>query len=171
MNSLLCQDRVVGSDHIAIGMVGVRAIKVKAIDLEGLCHCHERELVHLDRLIEEWVGLCYAEHYVSLLAHMAKYAGLPWDCILSAELARHYKPDAEAYLKAIELLSCAPSEVMMVAAHQGDLRHAAQVGMKTAFVLRPLERGPDGKKDLTPDPDFDIVARDFHDLADKLGCY
>ena len=108
---------------------------------------------------------------VSLLANMAKYAGLPWDCILSAELARHYKPDTEAYLKAIELLSCDPSEVMMVAAHQGDLRHAAQVGMKTAFVLRPLERGPDGKKDLTPDPDFDIMARDFHDLADKLECY
>ena len=108
---------------------------------------------------------------VSLLANMAKYAGLPWDCILSAELARHYKPDAEAYLKAIELLGCDPSEVMMVAAHQGDLRHAAQVGMKTAFVLRPLERGPDGKKDLTPDPDFDIMTRDFHDLADKLGCY
>lgn len=108
---------------------------------------------------------------ISLLANMAKYAGLPWDCILSAELARHYKPDAEAYLKAIELLGCDPSEVMMVAAHQGDLRHAAQVGMKTAFVLRPLERGPDGKKDLTPDPDFDIMARDFHDLADKLECY
>lgn len=108
---------------------------------------------------------------VSLLANMAKYAGLPWDCILSAELARHYKPDAEAYLKAIELLSCDPSEVMMVAAHQGDLRHAAQVGMKTAFVLRPFERGPDREKDLTPDPDFDIMARDFHDLADKLGCY
>ena len=102
---------------------------------------------------------------------MAKYGGLPWDCILSAELARHYKPDAEVYLKAIELLSCEPGEVMMVAAHQGDLRHAARVGMKTAFVLRPFERGAESKKDLTPDPDFDIVARDFHDLADQLGCF
>ena len=107
---------------------------------------------------------------VSLLTNMAKYGGLPWDCILSAELARHYKRDPEAYLTAIELLSCDPHEVMMVAAHQGDLRAAASVGMKTAFVLRPLEQGPDGKKDLRPDPDFDIVARDFHDLAEQLGC-
>ncbi len=123
------------------------------------------------RLKSRYVIATLSNGNVSLLANMAKYAGLPWDCILSAELARHYKPDAEAYLKAIELLSCDPSDVMMVAAHQGDLRHATQVGMKTAFVLRPFERGPDGKNDLTPDPDFDIVARDFHDLADKLGCY
>ncbi|MDP6038874.1 MAG: haloacid dehalogenase type II [Candidatus Latescibacteria bacterium] len=107
---------------------------------------------------------------VSLLTNMAKYGGLPWDCILSAELAQHYKRDPEAYLTAIDLLSCEPHEVMMVAAHQGDLRSAASVGMKTAFVLRPLEQGPGGKKDLTPDPDFDIVARDFHDLAEQLGC-
>ena len=123
------------------------------------------------RLKSRYTTATLSNGNVSLLANMAKYAGLPWDCILSAELARHYKPDAEAYLKAIELLSYAPSEVMMVAAHQGDLRHAAQVGMKTAFVLRPFERGPDSEKDLTPDPDFDIVAHDFHDLADKLGCY
>ena len=108
---------------------------------------------------------------VSLLANMAKYGGLPWDCILSAELAGHYKPDAETYLKAIELLSCEPHEVMMVAAHQGDLHHAARVGMKTAYVFRPLEQGPNAKKDLPPDLDFDIIAHDFHDLADQLGCY
>jgi 2-haloacid dehalogenase len=89
---------------------------------------------------------------VSLLAHMAKYGGLPWDCILSAELAHHYKPDPEAYLNATHLLSCQPDEVMMVAAHQGDLRAAAKVGMKTAFVMRPLEHGPDGQVDITPDP-------------------
>ena len=108
---------------------------------------------------------------VSLLANMAKYGGLPWDCILSAELSGHYKGDPEAYLKAIELLSCEPHEVMMVAAHQGDLRNAAMVGMKTGFVLRPFERGPDGNKDLTPDPGFDFVAQDFHDLADQLRCF
>ena len=108
---------------------------------------------------------------VSLLANMAKYGGLPWDCIFSAELAGHYKPDVETYLKAIELLSCEPREVMMVAAHQGDLHHAARVGMKTAFVFRPFERGPSEKKDLPPDLDFDIIAHDFHDLADQLGCF
>ena len=108
---------------------------------------------------------------VSLLANMAKYGGLPWDCIFSAELAGHYKPDVETYLKAIELLSCEPREVMMVAAHQGDLHHAARVGMKTAFVFRPFERGPNAKKDLPPDLDFNIIAHDFHDLADQLGCF
>jgi 2-haloacid dehalogenase len=105
---------------------------------------------------------------VSLLTNMAKYGGLPWDCILSAELAHHYKPDPETYLTAADLLSCKPEEVMMVAAHQGDLRAAAKVGLKTAFVLRPFEYGRDAEIDLTPDPDFDYVAEDFHDLADQL---
>lgn len=122
------------------------------------------------RLKSRYVIAPLSNGNVSLLTHMAKYGGLPWDCILSAELGRHYKPDPEAYLTAIELLSCEPHEVMMVAAHQGDLRSAARVGMKTGFVLRPLERGPDGKKDLRPDPNFDIVARDFHDLAEQLEC-
>ena len=109
---------------------------------------------------------------VSLLANMAKYGGLPWDCILSAELAGHYKPDAETYLKAIELLSCEPREVMMVAAHQGDLHHAARVGMKTALCISTLRAGvPTQKKILPPDLDFDIIAHDFHDLADQLGCF
>jgi len=106
---------------------------------------------------------------VSQLANMAKYGGLPWDCILSAELAHHYKPDPETYLTAAAFLSCEPQEVMMVAAHQGDLRAAAKVGMKTAFVMRPFEHGREADVDLTPDPDFDYVAQDFHDLADKLN--
>jgi 2-haloacid dehalogenase len=106
---------------------------------------------------------------VALLANMAKYGGLPWDCILSAELAHHYKPDPETYLSAADLLDCEAQEVMMVAAHQGDLRAAAKVGMKTAFVLRPFERGRGVEIDLTPDPDFNYVAQDFHDLANQLS--
>lgn len=120
------------------------------------------------RLKSQFVIATLSNGNVSLLAHMAKYGGLPWDCILSAELAHHYKPDPEAYLTAIHLLSCQPEEVMMVAAHQGDLRAAAKVGMKTAFVVRPFEHGPDGRVDLTPDAPFDYVAQDFHDLADQL---
>jgi len=120
------------------------------------------------RLKSKFVIATLSNGNVSLLTHMAKYGGLPWDCILSAELANHYKPDSETYLKAIDLLGCQPDEVMMVAAHQGDLRAASKVGMKTAFVLRPLEHGPDNVPDLTPDPDFDYVAQDFHDLADQL---
>ena len=57
----------------------------------------------------------------------------------------------------------------MVAAHQSDLRAAQAVGFKTAFVPRPLEFGPQGRPDLTPDASFDLVVKDFIELAEKLG--
>ena len=106
---------------------------------------------------------------VSLLAHMAKNADLPWDCILSAELVRHYKPDPETYRMAPELLSLEPAEVMLVAAHNGDLVAAAAQGLATGFVARPTEYGPHQVKDFKAEHDFDVVARDFADLADQLG--
>lgn len=106
---------------------------------------------------------------VALMTNMAKYAGLPWDCILGAELARHYKPDPESYQTAVELLMLRPEQVMMVAAHQGDLLAAQRAGLRSAFVPRPMEFGPDNRPDPTPDPSFDVVAKDFVDLADRLG--
>ncbi len=106
---------------------------------------------------------------VALLTNMAKNAGLPWDCILSAELVKHYKPDPEAYLGAADLLGLEPGEVMMVAAHKGDLRAAQAQGLKAAFVIRPLEFGPDREVDTTPEPAFDFNATDFNDLAAQLG--
>lgn len=106
---------------------------------------------------------------VALLTHMAKHAGLPWDCILGAEVARHYKPDPESYLVSVQLLGLTPPEVMMVAAHPSDLRAAGKLGLKTGFVPRPMELGPDRTPDLTPDPSFDLVATDFMDLADQLS--
>ena len=106
---------------------------------------------------------------VSLLTNMAKNAGLPWDAVLSAELAKHYKPDPEAYLTAAELLSLPPEKVMMVAAHPGDLRAAARAGLRTAYVIRPLERGPGRKVDRDEDGEFDYVATSFIDLARQLG--
>ena len=106
---------------------------------------------------------------MSLLTNMAEHSGLPWDCILPAELAKHYKPDPEVYQMAAELLSLAPDQIMMVAAHKGDLRAAQSVGFRTAFIPRPLEFGPQRTPDVTPDPSFDLVASDFNDLADKLG--
>ena len=106
---------------------------------------------------------------VALMTNMAKYAGLPWDVILGAELAHAYKPDPKTYLTGAELLGLEPGQVMMVAAHQGDLRAAAAQGLRTAFVPRPLEFGPHGNPDPTPDPSFDVVAADFRDLAAKMG--
>ena len=101
---------------------------------------------------------------------MAKYSGLPWDCILGAELVRHYKPDREVYLSAAEFLDLEPAQVMMVAAHLGDLRAAKALELKTAFVVRPLEYGPNGKPDLTADPSIaDLSAKDFNDLATRMG--
>ena len=100
---------------------------------------------------------------------MAKRAGLPWDCILSAELARHYKPDPESYQTAAALLGLPVDQVMMVAAHKGDLHAARAVGFRTAFVPRPAEFGPNREVDTEPDPAFDVVASDFLELAEKLG--
>ena len=123
----------------------------------------------LTRLKKRFIIAPLSNGNVALMTDLAKHAGLPWDCILGAELAKHYKPDREVYQTAADLLDLRPSEVMMVAAHQGDLRAAQGVGFKAAFVTRPLELGPDRKPDLTPDPSFDVVAKDFNDLATKLG--
>ena len=106
---------------------------------------------------------------ISLMTDLARFGGLPWDCILGAELVRHYKPDPEVYLSAAEFLDLQPSDVMMVAAHLGDLRAAKALGLATAFVVRPLEYGPAGRPDLAPDGSVDLVAKDFNDLARQLA--
>lgn len=111
---------------------------------------------------------------VALLTNMAKFAGLPWDLVLSAEWVQHYKPDRETYLSAPRMLDLKPSEVMLVAAHKSDLNGAAKAGLMTAFVIRPLEYGKAhfdaGKYDLKFEPRFDYNAKDFGDLAGQLGC-
>jgi len=106
---------------------------------------------------------------MALLVDMAKHARLPWDCVLSAELFHHYKPDPEVYLGAAALLGLEPAEVMLVAAHKDDLRAARACGLATAFVRRPREYGPGVKRDLAPEPAFDYNARDFVDLARKMA--
>jgi 2-haloacid dehalogenase len=106
---------------------------------------------------------------VALLSNMAKHAGIPWDLILSAELARHYKPDREAYLTAVELLELTPGEVMMCAAHRSDLIAARSFGLRTAFLHRPDEFGKAEQADEAAEGDFDVVSRDIVDLASRLG--
>ena len=123
----------------------------------------------LQRLRERFIVAPLSNGNVALLTNMAKHAGLLWDCILSSELAKHYKPDPEVYQTAADLLELPPSQVMMVAAHPGDLLASAAVGFKTGFVPRPEEYGPHRNRDLGHDASFDVVATDFNNLASQLG--
>ena len=124
----------------------------------------------LKRLRSKFIIATLSNGNVSLLTNMAKNAGLPWDCILSAELSKHYKPDPEVYKTAVGLLGLHPYQVMMVAAHNFDLEAAKQIGMKTAYVHRPLEFGPDKDLEQISIEDFDFVAKDFENLAEILEC-
>jgi 2-haloacid dehalogenase len=124
----------------------------------------------LTRLRRRFILATCSNGNVAMMVDMAKRAGLPWDAILGAETARHYKPQPEAYLITAELLGLQPEQCMMVAAHNGDLAAAAGCGLRTAFVPRPQEHGPGQSTDLAPRRDYDAVAKDFVDLAVTLGC-
>ena len=124
----------------------------------------------LTRLKTKYVLTTLSNGNVALMVNMAKRGGLPWDVILGAEPTKHYKPQREAYIGTAEYLGLRPEELMLVAAHNGDLKAASGFGLRTAFVPRPTEHGPGQTKDLTPDGPWDVVAKDFVDLAVKLGC-
>ncbi|QFU08417.1 (S)-2-haloacid dehalogenase [Rhodobacteraceae bacterium THAF1] len=105
---------------------------------------------------------------IALMTRLARHAGLPWDCILGAEIAQDYKPKAQVYLASCAALRLPPERVMMVAAHNGDLHAAGDAGLRTAFVPRPTEYGPDQADDLEPTGDWDAVAPDFVTLSEML---
>jgi 2-haloacid dehalogenase len=107
---------------------------------------------------------------VGLLTRLAKHAGLPWDVILGAETARAYKPLPQAYLASAALLNLEPGQVMLVAAHNGDLAAASAVGLCTAFVARPQEYGPHQSKDFKAEGPWHVVCASFTELADAVGC-
>jgi len=124
----------------------------------------------LRRLKSRYIIGTLSNGNVGLLTRMAKHAGLPWDVVLGAETARAYKPLPQAYLASAELLNLAPSQVMLVAAHNGDLAAAAECGLRTAFVARPAEYGPHQKRDFKADRDWDVVTDSFTGLAKAMGC-
>ena len=125
----------------------------------------------LTRLKKKFIIAPCSNGNIALMVEMAKRAGLPWDCILGAETARAYKPMPEAYLASCRQLGLAPKNVLMVAAHNNDLKAAKGQGMATAFVARPKEHGASQTTDLQPDAAcVDIAPKDFNDLALKLGC-
>jgi 2-haloacid dehalogenase len=124
----------------------------------------------LERLKKRYIIGTLSNGNVGLLTRMAKYAGLPWDVVLGAETAHAYKPLPRAYLANAELINLKPGQVMLVAAHNGDLAAAAKAGLRTAFVTRPREYGPHQQLDLKADGDWDVVADSFVGLAKAMGC-
>ena len=124
----------------------------------------------LTRLKSRFTICTLSNGNIGLLTNMAKHGGLPWDCILSAEVFRAYKPDPAVYLGVARVFDVAPAEVMLVAAHQDDLASARACGLQTAYIERPAEFGTAHAKDVSPDPANTWHARDFMSLADQLGC-
>jgi len=160
---------------------------LQVLETFGIDQLAEEEIEHLNRAwhrLDPWpdavAGLQrLKQHYiigtlsngnVALIVNMAKFSGLPWDVVLGAEIAGHYKPQPEAYLKSAEILGLEPKECMLVAAHNGDLAAAGRCGFQTAFVPRPKEYGPEQTTDLAAEYDCDVVAGDFIELAQILGC-
>ncbi|KVL35812.1 haloacid dehalogenase [Burkholderia territorii] len=124
----------------------------------------------LQRLKRRYVIAPLSNGNIRLMIDVAKHGGLPWDAILGAELAHAYKPSPKVYTDAVDILGVAPGEMCLVAAHNGDLAAARQLGLATAFVLRPTEHGPNQTTDLKADDTWDFDVKDLHALADRLGC-
>ena len=156
-----------------LGAAGITSICVEDVDeLNRAWHRLDPwpdSVPGLTRLKERFIITTLSNGNMSLLTNMAKRAGLPWDCVISAELFHHYKPDREAYLGCADLLGVAPDELMLVAAHPGDLKAARGAGLQTGYVARPLERGPGYDAPGVEPGEFDVVATDFVDLAKQLG--
>lgn len=126
----------------------------------------------LTRLKKKFIISPMSNGNVALLTNLAKFAGLPWDVILGTDLVKHYKPDREMYMSAPFYLDLKPEEVMMCAAHFGDLQSAHIYGLRTAFIYRPNEfRGGSsvGVADKAKPGDFDVVSESIIDLAQQMG--
>ncbi len=153
----------------------------------GLTHLDEAQRKHLNRVwhrLDPWpdsvAGLkrlkrryticTLSNGNIGLLTNMAKRAGLPWDCVLSAEVFRAYKPNPATYLGVATVFDLPPQDVMLVAAHHDDLAGARACGLHTAYIERPLEFGAAQPKDVSPRPDNDLHAASLTALADTLGC-
>jgi len=122
----------------------------------------------LRRLKQRYIISTFSNGSVPCLVNMAKHAGLPWDAIYSADIVRHFKPDPEVYLGVIGFFDLPPEQLMLVAAHNGDLRHARSHGMRTAYIQRPTEYGPAQSKDLGAEDDWDVIVPGIDRLADVL---
>ena len=124
----------------------------------------------LTRLKSKYIVCTLSNGNIGLLTEMAKNAGLPWDCVLSAEVFKAYKPDPRTYLGVAAVFDTSPGQVMLAAAHQDDLAAARACGLRSAYIERPHEFGANRPKDVSAHPDNTLHARDIGALADLLGC-
>ena len=102
---------------------------------------------------------------IALMTRLARFTNLRWDAILGAEIARDYKPRPAVYHASCAALGLRPDRVTMVAAHNDDLHAARAAGLRTAFVARPREHGPDQARDLEPEAGWDVVVAAIGELA------
>lgn len=124
----------------------------------------------LTRLKSRYMICTLSNGNLGLLANMAKHAGLPWDCILSAEIFKKYKPDPATYLGVAEVFDVTPDEVMLVAAHHDDLAAARTCGLRTVYIERPMEYGSMRVKDVSPNPENTSHAKSIVHLASLFEC-
>lgn len=123
----------------------------------------------LQRLKHKAIIATASNGNIAIMVNLARHAGICWDAILGAEVTGAYKPEPEAYTRMADILSLAPEQICMVAAHNYDMRAARENGLGTAFVPRPTEHGSGQTTDLAPDSDWNIIATDFVDLAAQAG--
>lgn len=123
----------------------------------------------LGRLKPHFILTPLSNGNLSLLTHLAKHNALPWDCVLSAEVFRAYKPDPATYLGVAQTFDVAPGDVMLVAAHHDDLAAARACGLQTAYIERPDEWGPQHRKNTEPRAGNDLHCKHLMDLVEQLG--
>ncbi len=124
----------------------------------------------LTRLKRRFTIATLSNGNVALLVNMAKHGGLPWDMVFSAELVRHSQARSRNLRYGPgQLLGLEPTEVMMVAAHPGDLEAARRRGLRTAYVVRPQEHGAGRPAAPVARDAFDVVVDDFEALAQAMG--
>ena len=159
-----------------IELLGVRSIPASPEEVEHLTQAWWRlrtwpdTVPGLTRLRRRYVISPLSNASFAGMIHLAKFAGLPWDCVITAENARRYKPHPDVYRTALTLLGLRAEDVMLVAAHNYDLAAAQALGLRTAFVPRPLEYGPGQTSDLVAEGKWDVVVNSVEELAAALGC-
>lgn len=104
----------------------------------------------------------------ALVVDVSRRNGIDWDAIISCEMIGIYKARPEAYATAARWLALDPSQILMVACHDFDLKGARAAGFRTAFVRRPDEWGPEGPPAPETNRDYDFIEEGFEGLVRSL---